>query len=280
MSSEASMKSPNKKRQRSDSEDNNNDKFPSAKKEMRPELSRVRIGLISDTHGVLEESAVKYLAGLPSCRVVIHAEDVGDKRAGRLKPQDLLDVLSMRIVNDNDNKNSKRVVACRGNVDDALPKKYQCNLPPSVLYTVPETRTRILVLHGDGVPDNARIKNMKDGSLRVTEGAWAIIQKFRAQVVIYGHSHLVGCHEYNGVLFINPGSAGPKRFKLPRSCGSLSLTADTESEVVEYQTQLHCLETGKTILAKSGSIWVNLHLPAKAKEIKLNHLDSIKASEE
>jgi uncharacterized protein len=34
-------------------------------------------------------------------------------------------------------------------------------------------------------------------------------------VVIAGHSHKPGVSERNGVLYVNPGSAGPRRFKLP-----------------------------------------------------------------
>jgi putative phosphoesterase len=41
------------------------------------------------------------------------------------------------------------------------------------------------------------------------------------QVVISGHSHVTQCENRNGVLFFNPGSAGPRRFKLPVSVGKL-----------------------------------------------------------
>jgi uncharacterized protein len=39
--------------------------------------------------------------------------------------------------------------------------------------------------------------------------------------VVYGHSHVPTQETKNGVLFFNPGSAGPKRFKLPVSLGKL-----------------------------------------------------------
>jgi|SRR5579864_457729 putative phosphoesterase len=39
--------------------------------------------------------------------------------------------------------------------------------------------------------------------------------------VIYGHSHAPHQETKNGVLFFNPGSAGPRRFKLPVSLGKL-----------------------------------------------------------
>jgi uncharacterized protein len=44
------------------------------------------------------------------------------------------------------------------------------------------------------------------------------------QVVVSGHSHQPGWREKNGVLFVNPGSAGPRRFKLPISVARLSIT--------------------------------------------------------
>ena len=45
--------------------------------------------------------------------------------------------------------------------------------------------------------------------------------KFAA--VIYGHSHVPKQETKNGVLYFNPGSAGPRRFKLPVSVGRLTI---------------------------------------------------------
>jgi predicted phosphodiesterase len=41
--------------------------------------------------------------------------------------------------------------------------------------------------------------------------------------VIYGHSHVPKQETKNGVLYFNPGSAGPRRFKLPVSVGRLTI---------------------------------------------------------
>lgn len=43
-------------------------------------------------------------------------------------------------------------------------------------------------------------------------------------VVVYGHSHHPKMEEKNGVLYFNPGSAGPRRFKLPVSVGRLIIS--------------------------------------------------------
>jgi uncharacterized protein len=42
-------------------------------------------------------------------------------------------------------------------------------------------------------------------------------------VVIYGHSHVPKIDTRNGVLYFNPGSAGPRRFRLPITVGKLTL---------------------------------------------------------
>lgn len=43
------------------------------------------------------------------------------------------------------------------------------------------------------------------------------------RVVVYGHSHQPQMEEKEGVLYFNPGSAGPRRFKLPVSVGRLRI---------------------------------------------------------
>jgi len=42
-----------------------------------------------------------------------------------------------------------------------------------------------------------------------------------ADTVVTGHSHQPRVEERDGVLYVNPGSAGPRRFKLPISAGEL-----------------------------------------------------------
>ncbi len=52
--------------------------------------------------------------------------------------------------------------------------------------------------------------------------------------VITGHSHRPGVEERNGVLFLNPGSSGPRRFKLPVTLARLHIRDGTLNvEVVE-----------------------------------------------
>ena len=57
---------------------------------------------------------------------------------------------------------------------------------------------------------------------------------FRA--VISGHSHEPSLHRRKGVLFLNPGSAGPRRFRLPVSAAVLRLEGESlEAELIEIE---------------------------------------------
>jgi len=52
-------------------------------------------------------------------------------------------------------------------------------------------------------------------------------------VVVYGHSHQPKIEEKNGVLYFNPGSAGPRRFRLPVTVGKLVIEEGTvRAEIV------------------------------------------------
>src|SRR5450631_446138 len=57
------------------------------------------------------------------------------------------------------------------------------------------------------------------------------------RVVVYGHSHQPRLEEKNGVLYFNPGSAGPRRFHLPVNVGKLVIEAGkVRAELVELKT--------------------------------------------
>jgi putative phosphoesterase len=54
------------------------------------------------------------------------------------------------------------------------------------------------------------------------------------QVVVSGHSHKPSVDERKGVLYVNPGSAGPRRFSLPVSVAQLSVKGNTvRANVIE-----------------------------------------------
>jgi putative phosphoesterase len=61
------------------------------------------------------------------------------------------------------------------------------------------------------------------GELRIDPAALGL------QVVVSGHSHKPGLERRHGVLFLNPGSAGPRRFKLPIALGELLIEGTNAS---------------------------------------------------
>jgi uncharacterized protein len=61
------------------------------------------------------------------------------------------------------------------------------------------------------------------------------------QIVVSGHSHKPGKMERNGVLYINPGSAGPRRFHLPVTVARLKLgLVPYEVEFVDLEVSNSC----------------------------------------
>lgn len=89
------------------------------------------------------------------------------------------------------------VVAVRGNNDTG-----------TWAQTIPEVETIVI--------ENVSIHLLHIGKDLKVDPKTASIQ-----VVISGHSHKPSIEEREGVLFLNPGSAGPRRFKLPISVVSL-----------------------------------------------------------
>ena len=138
----------------------------------------MRVGLISDTHGLLRPEAVQALA---DSDLIIHAGDVGEP--------EILEAL----------KQIAPVFAVRGNIDKGA---WAVQLPLTAV--VEAGPVLIFVQH---IRDEIEIDPAGAG--------------FR--VVVTGHSHRPGSETRNGVFYINPGSAGPRRFQLPITVAQLDL---------------------------------------------------------
>jgi putative phosphoesterase len=137
-----------------------------------------RIGLISDTHGLLREAALKALAGSD---LIVHAGDIG-----KLEILDALRTLAP-------------VVAVRGNIDA---EPWASALPTTAVAQAGSIW--IYVLH-----------NLQELDLDPAAAGF--------RVVVSGHSHKPARMERGGVLYLNPGSAGPRRFRLPVTVARLDL---------------------------------------------------------
>jgi len=149
----------------------------------------VRVGVISDTHGLLRPEALRALAGSER---ILHAGDIG-------KPE-VLDALA-RIA---------PVVAVRGNNDagawaEKLPASEVVELGGVSLY----------LLH-----------DLAELDLDPEAAGFA--------AVISGHSHRPSASVRDGVLYLNPGSAGPRRFRLPIALARLTIeSGKLEHELIE-----------------------------------------------
>ena len=135
-----------------------------------------RIGLISDTHGLLRPDAAAFLRGSDH---IVHAGDICERA--------VLDALAAIAP----------TTAVRGNNDrgawaDSLRQSELVEIGGIVLYVVHD----IAAIDIDPVAAGVR-------------------------VVVSGHSHKPSADERDGLLFVNPGSAGPRRFSLPISIAEL-----------------------------------------------------------
>lgn len=145
----------------------------------------IRVGLISDTHGLLRPQALEALAGSD---LIIHAGDIGGSEASA---QGSVDNNILREL-----ANIAPTTAVRGNND----VRVWSSLPETALVAAGEAG--IYVIHDIAELPPAAIAH-------------------GVHVVVSGHSHQPCFAWKDDVLFINPGSAGPRRFSLPVSVASL-----------------------------------------------------------
>jgi putative phosphoesterase len=145
----------------------------------RARLTRARrVGLISDTHGLLRPEALELLRGADH---IVHGGDIGDPA--------ILEAL--RAI--------APVTAVRGNNDRGAWARRL-----AVAETVKIDKVVIAVVH--------ELKDLKVAGCRV---------------VVSGHSHKPKIEERDGVLYVNPGSAGPRRFALPVALGELTISGSS-----------------------------------------------------
>ena len=150
----------------------------------------MRIGLISDTHGLLRPEVLDFLRGSDH---IVHGGD--DSDAGVLE--------KLRAIAPH--------TAVRGNNDRGawaagLRESELVRLGDVFLYAIHDLAEIDIEPHAVGV-----------------------------QVVVSGHSHRPAIDERDGVIYVNPGSAGPRRFRLPISAAELAVEGGRVSaRIVEF----------------------------------------------
>ncbi len=167
----------------------------------------VLVGVISDTHGLLYPEVKAALVGVDH---IIHAGDIG----------------SLRVLEDL--RKLAPVTAVRGNCDlDG----WSHSLP--VVTTVDLGGVRIVVGHRrDSLPSSGIGRRLDEGANPRLPAVEPTAPAGRL-LVITGHSHLACVEERDGVILLNPGSAGPRRFGRPRTIARVELRdGEAEAEIV------------------------------------------------
>jgi uncharacterized protein len=141
----------------------------------------MRVGLISDTHGLLRPEALDFIQGSDH---IVHGGDVGG--------QEILERLAAIAP----------LTVVRGNNDTApwaraIPETARVDFGPVALYAIHDVKLLAIDPRAAGV-----------------------------RVVVSGHSHRPACTERDGVLYVNPGSAGRRRFSLPIAAAELFIDGD------------------------------------------------------
>ncbi len=144
----------------------------------------MRIGALADTHGHADPRLAELFRG---CELLLHAGDVGTPAV----------LAALRAI--------APVRAVRGNNDDG---PFGESLPEVLRERLDGLAA--VVLHELGAPD------------RLSPGARQALRR-PTPLVLHGHSHRPAAERREGTLFLNPGSAGKKRFSLPRSAALLTV---------------------------------------------------------
>ena len=157
----------------------------------QPNHNMQKIGVISDTHGLLREQVVTALQDVDT---IIHAGDIGSL--------EILEAL----------RQLAPVVAVRGNMDgygwaQDLPETEMVALGQVYIYVLHDLFKLDIDPHASGV-----------------------------QAVISGHTHMPAAKTKDGVLFLNPGSAGYRRHNRPTTIAHLQINGKSvQSEFIHLQ---------------------------------------------
>lgn len=152
----------------------------------------VRVGIVADTHGLFDPAIRRHFRGVDR---IIHAGDIGDvavlEELQRIAP----------------------VIAVSGNVDRGRTGGF----PEETVIECAGCRiaVRHIVYEGGRIRQDAR----------------RFLGRARPDICIFGHTHRPSIEWIDGLLLFNPGSAGPRRFNVPRSLGLLSIRSDDRQAV-------------------------------------------------
>lgn len=139
----------------------------------------MKLGVISDTHGLLRENVIE---NLQECDYIIHAGDIGS-----VEIIDKLNTIAKTFVVRGNND--------KGEFGDSLPPYREIEMDEVLIYLVHDKAD---------IPRELR----------------------EVDLVIYGHSHKYSEEEMDGIIYLNPGACGRKRFSLPLTMAIVEINLD------------------------------------------------------
>lgn len=149
-------------------------------------VQKIRIGVIADTHSLFDPVIARHFRGVDH---IIHAGDIGRRS--------VIEQLEMIAP----------VTAVSGNVDE-----YEMSGFPA---------EAIIQLNGFRIA----IRHVVFEAGKLTKEGRTFLDRTRPDICIFGHTHQPKNEWLGDTLLFNPGSAGPKRFTLPRMVGTITIEA-------------------------------------------------------
>ena len=147
-------------------------------------LPSIRLGVIADTHGLFDSTIVRHFQGVNH---IIHAGDIGERSV----------IQQLEVI--------APVTAVSGNVD-----RYEESGFPT---------ESLIKLNGFRIA----IRHVVFEAGKLTKEGRAFLDRTKPDICIFGHTHQPRNEWLGDTLLFNPGSAGPKRFRLQRGIGVIAI---------------------------------------------------------
>ena len=162
-------------------------------------LRPIRLGIIADTHGLFDPAILQHFRGVDH---IVHAGDIGRRSV----------IEQLQTI--------APVTAVSGNVDG-----YEDSGFPTET-TIDLAGIRIAVRH------------ILYANGKLTKEGQAFLNRTRPDICIFGHTHQPKNECLGDTLLFNPGSAGPKRFALPRMVGRIAIGMRVSAKHVMLKDRL------------------------------------------
>ena len=159
----------------------------------------IRLGVIADTHGLFDPAIARHFCSVDR---IIHAGDIGRRS--------VIEQLEMVAP----------VTTVSGNVDGYE----ESGFPTEV----------IIKLNGFRIA----IRHVVFEAGKLTKEGRAFLDRTRPDICIFGHTHQPKNEWLGDTLLFNPGSAGPKRFTLPRMVGTITIGARLSAKHIRLEDRV------------------------------------------